>query len=77
MPRAATTRPAGGLAEGFGITVAATLATAPLIALHFEAVSVASLPANLLALPAVAPVMWLGMLVRVPGTAARSCRSSR
>ena len=36
-------------------------ATAPLMALHFEQVSLASLPANLLAAPAVAPVMWLGM----------------
>ncbi len=51
-----------GLAEGVGVTVAATLATAPISALHFETLSLASLPANLLALPAVAPVMWLGML---------------
>jgi competence protein ComEC len=59
-------RPAGALrralAEGAGVTVAATLATAPLIAVSFESFSIASLPANLLALPAVAPVMWLGML---------------
>ena len=32
------------------------------MALHFEQVSLASLPANLLAAPAIAPVMWLGML---------------
>jgi competence protein ComEC len=32
------------------------------MALHFEQVSLASLPANLLAAPVVAPVMWLGML---------------
>ncbi len=51
-----------GLADGIGVTVAATLATAPISAHHFETVSLASLPANLLALPAVAPVMWLGML---------------
>ena len=50
------------LADGLAITVAATLATAPLLAHHFGTVSTASLPANLLALPAVAPVMWLGML---------------
>jgi len=50
------------LAEGAAVTLAATLATAPLIAHHFEAIPLASLPANLLALPAVAPVMWLGML---------------
>ena len=50
------------LAEGMAITVAATLATAPLLAHHFGAVSVASLPANVIALPLVAPIMWLGML---------------
>jgi competence protein ComEC len=49
------------LAEPAGVTVAATLATAPLMAHQFGAVSVAALPANLLALPAVAPVMWIGM----------------
>jgi competence protein ComEC len=51
-----------GLADGLAITVAATLTTAPLLAYHFGSVPLASLPANLLALPAVAPAMWLGML---------------
>jgi competence protein ComEC len=55
------------LAEGAGVTVSATLATAPLMASAFDAVSVASLPANLLALPAVAPMMWLGMLACIVG----------
>ena len=50
------------LADGVAITVAATLATAPLLAHHFGYVPLAGLPANLLALPAVAPAMWLGML---------------
>jgi len=49
------------------VTIAATLATAPLMAHHFESFSVTALPANLLALPAVAPVMWLGMLVAMAG----------
>ena len=49
------------------MTISATLATAPLMALAFDAVSIASLPANLLALPAVAPVMWLGMLAALVG----------
>jgi competence protein ComEC len=52
----------GVLADGIAITVAATLATAPLLAHHFGSVPLAGLPANLLALPAVAPAMWLGML---------------
>jgi competence protein ComEC len=51
-----------GLADGVAITVAATLATAPLLAHHFGSVPLAGLAANLLALPAVAPAMWLGML---------------
>jgi competence protein ComEC len=56
---------AGGLrrllAEGAAVTIAATLATAPLIAFHFETLSITTLAANLLAMPAVAPAMWLGM----------------
>lgn len=59
------------LAEGLAVTVAATLATAPLIAFHFETLSTTTLIANVLALPAVAPAMWLGMcsagLAQVPG----------
>lgn len=55
------------LAEGAALTIAATLATAPLMAHHFETLSLAALPANLLALPAVAPVMWLGMLAAIAG----------
>ncbi|HEY7632489.1 MAG TPA: ComEC/Rec2 family competence protein [Thermoleophilaceae bacterium] len=52
----------GPVAEGAAITAAATLATAPLLAHYFGAVQLVALPANLLALPAVAPIMWLGML---------------
>ena len=50
------------LADAAAITIAATLGTAPLMAMHFERVSLISLPANLVAAPAVAPIMWLGML---------------
>jgi competence protein ComEC len=56
-----------GLAEAAALTVAATLGTAPLIAVHFERTSVVSLGANLLAAPAVAPVMWLGMTAAAVG----------
>jgi competence protein ComEC len=59
------------LAEGVAVTVAATLATAPLVAFHFETFSTTTLLANVLALPAVAPAMWLGMcsagLAQLPG----------
>ena len=50
------------VADVAAITIAATIGTAPLMALHFGAVSLAALPANLLAAPAIAPVMWLGVL---------------
>lgn len=53
--------------DGAAMTIAATLATAPLIAFHFEGLSTTTLLANLLALPAVAPAMWLGMLVAAAG----------
>lgn len=49
------------IAEAVAVTVAATLATAPLIAFHFGAAAPASLPANVAAVPLVAPIMWLGM----------------
>jgi competence protein ComEC len=76
LRRAIAARLGGGrwrraLAEGMAVTVAATLATAPLIAFHFETLSTTTLAANLLAMPAVAPAMWLGMcsagLAQVPG----------
>jgi len=51
-----------GLAEALALTGAATIGTAPLLAHHFDRVSLVSLPANLAASPAVAPAMWLGML---------------
>ncbi len=56
-----------GLTDGAAMTTAATLATAPLIAFHFEEASLTTLLANLLALPAVAPAMWLGMLTAAAG----------
>ena len=57
--RARVARP---LADAIALTLSATLATAPLIAHVFGTLSVASLPANLLVAPLLAPVMWLGML---------------
>jgi len=58
-----------GLADAVAITAAATLATAPLVSFHFGAVPMAGLVANLLALPAVAPAMWLGMVKAALGLA--------
>ena len=50
------------LAQATAITAAATLGTAPIIAARFGTLSLASLPANVAVAPAVAPIMWLGML---------------
>jgi competence protein ComEC len=50
------------LADAIGITLAATIATGPLIVHHFGTLSLASLPANLVVTVAVAPVMWIGMV---------------
>lgn len=52
----------GPLADGIALTVAATVATAPLVAHHFGTVSLASVPANVAALPLIPPIMWIGML---------------
>ena len=63
------------------MTAAATLATAPLIAFHFGELSTVTLVANLLALPAVAPAMWLGMLAaaagQVPGFPVEAVNAAR
>jgi competence protein ComEC len=50
------------LAEGAAMTVAATAATAPLLAFQFGRVSLVSLLANLIVLPVIGPIMWTGML---------------
>jgi competence protein ComEC len=50
------------LCAPLAISLACTLATAPVALVHFGRTSlVASLPANLLALPAVAPLLWLAL----------------
>lgn len=51
-----------GLAEAVAVTAVASTVTAPVAAGHFGTVSLAALPANVLAAPAVAPITWLGML---------------
>jgi competence protein ComEC len=55
------------LAEAVAVTASATVATAPLMAAAFDQFSPAALPANVLAAPAVAPAMWLGMLTGILG----------
>ena len=58
---------AAPVAEAVAVTLAATLATAPLIAVHFDRVSLVALPANVLATLAVAPIMWLGLAAAALG----------
>jgi competence protein ComEC len=55
------------IAEAFAATFGATLATAPLMAYHFEAVSIVSLAANVLGEPLIAPIVWLGSLTAAIG----------
>jgi competence protein ComEC len=50
------------VAEGAAVTLAATVATAPLIAHDFGSISLAGMIANVVALPVVAVIMWVGML---------------
>jgi competence protein ComEC len=54
-----------GVAEALAVPAAATVATAPVIAAISGTVSLASIPANLLAEPAVAPATVLGVLAAV------------
>lgn len=55
------------VADATAMTLAATLGTAPLLALHFHQLSLVGVPANLLAAPAIAPITWLGMLAATLG----------
>jgi competence protein ComEC len=62
MREALARRIPGPVADVAAITISATIGTAPLMAMHFDQVSLAALPANLAAAAAIAPIMWLGML---------------
>jgi len=55
------------VADATAMSLAATLGTAPLLALHFRQLSLVGIPANLMAAPAVAPITWLGMLAGALG----------
>ena len=55
------------VADALAVSAAAGLATAPIVAGLFGTVSLVSLPANLLAAPAVAPATVLGLLAAVVG----------
>jgi competence protein ComEC len=55
------------LAYAVAATVAATLATLPLVAFYFQQVSIVGLPATLLALPVLGPVLGMGLITAVLG----------
>jgi competence protein ComEC len=67
LRRALVARIPGPLADATAMTAAATLGTAPLLAIHFHQLSLVGIPANLLAAPAIAPITWLGMLAATLG----------
>ncbi len=56
-----------GVADAVAVAVAASAATAPLLVAHFGRMSLVGIPANVVAAPAVAPVMWLGTLAAIAG----------
>lgn len=49
------------LGSAAAVSVACTLVTAPIVWWHFGRASPLAVPANLLALPAVAPILWLSL----------------
>ena len=59
----------GPLAEPAALTLAATVATAPVAAAAFGTFSPVSLPANVVVGPLVAPATWLGMVAALAGQA--------
>lgn len=54
-------------AETLAATAGATIATAPLMAHHFSAVSLVALAANTLGEPLIGPIVWLGALTAAIG----------
>lgn len=66
-PRLAAALRGGGLGAVLAVTLGAQLAVAPLLAMQFRQFSVASLPANVLAVPAVAPATVLGFAAAAAG----------
>ncbi|MGB0871781.1 MAG: ComEC/Rec2 family competence protein [Solirubrobacterales bacterium] len=57
-------------AEALAATLGATLATAPLMAYHFERFSLVSLAVNVLATPLIGMIVWLGSLTAAIGQVA-------
>ena len=58
------------LGEAVAVPVACSLVTAPIVWWQFGRLAVWSVPANVLAAPAVAPILWLGLLATLAGQVA-------
>jgi len=66
-PRIASALPPGRIAGVAAVTLGAQVAVAPLLVAHFHQLSIASIAANLLAQPAVAPATIIGMTAAALG----------
>lgn len=66
-PKLASSLRGGALGAAVAVTLGAQLAVAPLLAMQFRQFSVASLPANILAIPAVGPATVLGFAAAAAG----------
>ncbi len=58
----------GLLGQAAAVSVACTVVTAPIVWWHFGRTSPLAVPANLLALPAVAPILWLALAAMAAGS---------
>jgi len=55
--------------EAAAVSIACTVVTTPIAWWHFGRLTPLAVPANLLALPAVAPILWLAALAALAGSA--------
>jgi competence protein ComEC len=58
----------GAVGEAAAISIACTVVTTPIAWWHFGRLAPLAVPANLLALPAVAPILWLAVLAALCGS---------
>ena len=58
----------GAVGEAAAVSIACTVVTAPIAWWHFGRLTPLAVPANLLALPAVAPILWLATIAAAVGS---------
>jgi competence protein ComEC len=59
----------GAVGEAAAVSIACTVVTTPIAWWHFGRLTPLAVPANLLALPAVAPILWLAAVAALAGSA--------